>query len=789
MIFKTTSIIRLRIISIKLCLNYIYQIFLLPYIVDNPILNSMQEPIEKNDIFDLAVQFVNNTNRNLFLTGKAGSGKTTFLKYIKEHSHKKLAIVAPTGVAAINAGGVTIHSLFQLPFGNFLLEQYNTNLSSGNFYNKQNLLKNIRLSSAKRSLLQELDLLIIDEVSMVRADLLDAIDVVLKWVRKQPHVPFGGVQMLFIGDLFQLPPVINADEWNVLQLYYKSPFFFHAISLQDNLPLYIELKKIYRQNDADFIHLLNNIRNNEINAEDILFLNQYYRPDFKPAKEKYIVLTSHNIKANQINQKELKNLKGKLHTFSAEVKGEFNEKSVPVEKNLALKEGAQIMFIKNDKGDIKRYYNGKIGTIKKIWEDEIYVMFPDDDHELLLEKETWNNIRYNYNKETDLIEEEIIGTFVQFPIRLAWAITIHKSQGLTFEKAIIDAGESFAAGQVYVALSRLTSLDGLVLYSKINTGCINTDKQALAFTRTELQIPDLQQHLKIAQQQYLHNFVLQVFNWNLLVEAFENFENNLEQRQIPLQEEAKTLAKELLKKIKMLHKTALDFSNKLRQMFIQAEQDHYNHLLNRIEAAEKYFNDALHKEIFLTLQKHYDKVKKLPKVKKYKNELQDLMLLIKQKKFRLEQVVKIIKGLNQGIDSVSLLHESLAKKKEGRTLPHPLEKTKKAKASKGSTQKISLNLFKEGKNLSEIATERGFAISTIEGHLASFIESGEIDIKELVSSKKINNIQQVIEELEEGFTSSNVKEILGDDYSYGEIKAVMAYLKRIKEVSTSRMVD
>ena len=363
--------------------------------------------------FQRALQFVNQTNRHIFLTGKAGTGKTTFLRYIRENCFKKMAVVAPTGVAAINAGGTTLHSFFQLPFGPYL-PTHHSSVNETQVTNEHTLFRNLKLNSSKRELLQELELLVIDEVSMMRADTLDAIDTILRHFRRQLLVPFGGVQVLYIGDLFQLPPVINNAEWEILRSVYKSPFFFDALALQQRPPVYLELKKIYRQNEADFIQILNNVRNNKTTPGDLERLHQYYKPGFEPPKEEnFIVLTTHNVRADQINRQELEKLPGKPAAFEGELTGDFNERALPAEKILKLKPGAQIMFTKNDKGEIRRFYNGKIGMISQISKNKIYVKFPDDDAELMLEKETWKNIRYNYNKEKDNIEEEELGAFIQ----------------------------------------------------------------------------------------------------------------------------------------------------------------------------------------------------------------------------------------------------------------------------------------------------------------------------------------------------------------------------------------
>ncbi|HEX8460654.1 MAG TPA: AAA family ATPase, partial [Segetibacter sp.] len=481
-----------------------------------------------NTIFQKAVSFVNQTNRHLFITGKAGTGKTTFLKYIKEHSFKKMAIVAPTGVAAINAGGVTIHSFFQLPFGPFIpTDNAPWGGFGGEINNRSSLVKNLRLPGAKRQVIQELDLLVIDEVSMVRADLLDEIDTVMRFVRKQPLIPFGGVQMVYIGDLFQLPPVIKNEEWDLLREYYKSPFFFDAQVLKVVPPLYLELKKIYRQKDDVFINILNNIRNNSCKPEDLQLLDEYYNPNFSPAEnDNFITLTSHNNKADTINQRELEKLPGKVFTFPAKITGEFSDRAFPADKDLMLKVGAQIMFLKNDKGEYRKFYNGKIGTVKRIEPEKISIVFPGEEDELELALETWENIRYNYKSENDSLEEEQLGTFSQFPIRLAWAITIHKSQGLTFSKAVIDAGASFAPGQVYVSLSRLTGLQGLVLHSRILPQSISTDNRVVEFVKQEIAEDALERTLQQEQKVYVRQSLLQSFTWQKMADTVnENLEN------------------------------------------------------------------------------------------------------------------------------------------------------------------------------------------------------------------------------------------------------------------------
>ena len=421
---------------------------------------------DKDSDAAIASKLINQTNRHLFLTGKAGTGKTTFLKYISEYTHKNSIVAAPTGIAAINAGGVTLHSLFHLPFGSFIpsndrIKEYNITTQINT---PQSLIKDLKMNSSKRKMLKELELLIIDEVSMVRADLLDAIDTVLRYIKRQKNRSFGGVQLLLIGDLLQLPPVVKEGEWNYLNPYYPGIYFFNAKALQQNKPLHIELNKIYRQSDKIFISLLNNLRDNSLTKEDIELLNKHYKPSFKPKRDDgYIFLTTHNRKADEINRQSLKDLPGKIFIYDAEIDGDFNEYLFPVEFKLELKKGAQVMFIKNDYSGEQRYFNGKIGLISYLSSDRIEVSFNDGTPPAAVEHYIWENKKFSLNKGTNEIEENIKGTFSHYPIKLAWAITVHKSQGLTFKKAIIDVSRAFAPGQIYVALSRLVSLDGLVL--------------------------------------------------------------------------------------------------------------------------------------------------------------------------------------------------------------------------------------------------------------------------------------------------------------------------------------
>lgn len=737
-----------------------------------------------NPEFQLAVQFVNQTARPIFLTGRAGTGKTTFLKYIRENSFKKMAVVAPTGVAAINAGGTTLHSFFQLPFGPFLpTARSGWNAEQPGFSDANSLFRNIRFNASKRELLQELELLIIDEISMVRADMLDAVDTVLRHFRQQPLAPFGGLQVLYIGDLFQLPPVVSNAEWELLKAYYASPFFFDARVIKQAPPVYLELKKIYRQKEGRFIEILNNIRNNRAGWEDLEHLHDHYQPDFIPSKgDHYITLTSHNAKADSINQEELSKLRGRSQAFEAAVTGEFNDKAYPAEKTLLLKEGAQVMLIKNDKGEIRRYYNGKIGTIKKMAEDRLVLEFPDEPDELVLEKETWKNIRYAYNREKDKIEEEELGSFRQYPIRLAWAITIHKSQGLTFDKAIIDAGASFAPGQVYVALSRLRSMEGLVLRSRIPPSSISTDPKVVFYTEDRMSEGAAEQ-LEQEQLAFIGESLRKAFQWSRLVEQLQDHCAGYLQRKIPGKEAAMLLGKQWLDSALAQQEVAQKFARQLEQLLPEAEADGYRQLQQRTEAAAGYFIKMLETELIAPLQQHIAELRVKAKAKKYLAELQVLRVFLSRKKQQVEDALKIVSGLQKGLDATRLL-SGLQEDRKGREA-EPDEKEPGAsvvKPQKGDTNRISLRLHREGHSIAEIAKQRGLSLSTVESHLASFIFTGEVDVRELVPEHKIAPILAAIRE--KGVSAlGSIRGKLGDDYSFGEIRAVVNYFKHTSKAS------
>ena len=719
-----------------------------------------------NTMFQLAADFIQQTNRHIFLTGKAGTGKTTFLKHIREYTAKNTVVIAPTGVAAINAGGVTMHSFFQLPFGPFIP---GTKRGFGQdddvSMDRHALFRSIRFNHDKKEILRDLELLIIDEVSMVRADSLDAIDAILRHFRNQPLLPFGGVQVLFIGDLFQLPPVVPDSEWQILKEHYAGVFFFHAKVLEEAPPLYVELKKIYRQNEAAFIDLLNGIRNNNATAEQLELLNQRYQPSFTGQEQQYIVLTTHNRRADEINASRLAAVPGPIHRFEGTVEGDFSDKALPTELVLQLKPGAQVMFIKNDLAEVKRYYNGKIATVKSIDKDRIIVTLAGSGEDLQLEKETWRNIRYTHNKTDNRIEEEELGSFTQYPIRLAWAITIHKSQGLTFEKAIIDAGSAFAPGQVYVALSRCTSLEGLVLHSRIHAAAIRNDEQVIAFAAKENAANELEVLLDMERRVFWANSLKQVFNWQKLLLALQAHAAWLPGKKLPDMEAALLLNNTLQQKAVRQQEVAQKFRQQLGSLLdVVVQTADPSPIQERMNKAIGYFTQAVYDELIKPLQEHKATVKGA-KQRKYQDQLETLEAALWLKLQQIWQASYCDTTFNAGLTDHSQLRNQTTAAKPG-----------KQKAEVGSSRRGSLELYLGGKSIAEIADMRQLTIGTVEGHLAQCVGAGELALESFVSKEKIDKIMPLLATMGAAAAGA-IRQRLGDEVSYAEIRAVQGHVR------------
>jgi hypothetical protein len=538
--------------------------------------------IHTNPQLELAFDYIRETSTSIFLTGKAGTGKTTFLRRVRQDAGKRLVVAAPTGVAAINAGGVTLHSLFQLPFGLFLPEG-------------QRPQEQRRYSREKLNLIRSMELLVIDEISMVRCDLLDAVDESLRRLRNDDR-PFGNIQLLMIGDLHQLPPVVKPEDWDTLQRYYDTPYFFGSLALRQSNYVSIELKHIYRQSDATFIELLNKVRDNCLDNESLRLLNSRYVRNFQaPQNEAYITLTSTNAVAHEINGRNLGCLPGATHAFVAQVEGNFPESAYPTEERLEFKPGAQVMFIKNDPSPEKRFFNGRIGCITSIDDGIISVRCAGDASDIAVTPAEWMNVKYTLNEQTKEIEEQVLGMFVQMPLKLAWAITIHKSQGLTFDRAIIDAAAAFAHGQVYVALSRCKTFEGIVLLSPIHYTSVKTDPKVQSYTAEADRNAPGPQEIQVAKRLYQQQLIEELF-------SFERIVNCLSRLRSTYQEHQATLATDSLEQVSGLARTAHEvltaisdrFSPQLAGYLHSELMPEANHELQmRIGKAAGYFTEQL----------------------------------------------------------------------------------------------------------------------------------------------------------------------------------------------------
>ncbi|MDR1592891.1 MAG: helix-turn-helix domain-containing protein [Prevotellaceae bacterium] len=813
-----------------------------------------------SEYYEIAYHFANFTNCSLFLTGKAGTGKTTFLKKLHEQSRKEMAIVAPTGVAAINAGGVTIHSFFQLPLSPFIPTEEG----------RRNLVSKIKMNSVRRKVLEKLEMLVIDEISMVRSDLLDEIDTVLRHFRYRRNELFGGVQMIFIGDMYQLSPVCNDIEWQMLSTYYKSIYFFDSMAIHAQPPVYIEFDNIFRQSNLNFIQLLNEVRNNLISAESFELLQSLYNPNFKPPKDDtYITLTTHNYKADSINAEELAKLKGESRKFKAKITGDYPEKSYPTELELEFKIGAKVMFLKNDKEH--RYFNGKIGEITSFGSEGIFVQCPDE-APVMVVPEIWENISYATDPKTRQISETLQGTFEQYPLRLAWAITIHKSQGLTFDKAIIDAGQAFTPGQVYVALSRCRSLDGLVLLSKINRNSLHVDDNIVRYDQQKLPIEILNNRLDISQKEYRDKILFDLFDFQELMNIITRLTMFVKEKISSFNSETLTFLASILGHLSNIQNVAARFRNEL-QSLVSAVPINEKRLQERIVAATNYFSGLL-QTISGELKKSSAISDSKANATKYNDDLEKVFCSIEERlhifrniknEFTVEQyftakttvtipafTVNAFAGTNpskktaarypilfyrladcrrnicdeynvplymvastqaltematflpqtpndllklsgfgpatvskygqQFLDIIrkfcdehsleSSMYEKVDKNRK-KSRKNPATQGKTVASPKEDTKKITLDMYKQGLSIDEIAKKREYATSTIKVHLAHYVKLKELPLDDFVTPE---HQTEILELLKTTSSFSDIYTALKGKVGYTEIGMVASQL-------------
>ncbi|KPH12592.1 helix-turn-helix domain-containing protein [Chryseobacterium sp. ERMR1:04] len=703
-----------------------------------------------NHFFDL----IEYTNRSIFLTGKAGTGKTTFLNDFVKRTKKKHIVVAPTGIAAINAGGVTIHSMFGLPLRTFLptTDRIDTSLAN----NIADLMPHFKYRKDKLKLLREVEVLIIDEVSMLRADVLDMMDFSLRFIRRNSQ-RFGGVQMLFIGDLYQLPPVVR-DE-HILKMFYNSPFFFDSHAIKEIPLLTIELTKVYRQSDESFLDILNAIRDGDVGSIDFEQLNERYDPAFETGTESYVYLCSHNRMADEINQEKLKEIKVDPSTFEAKLFGEFKENQFPNEQFLELKIGAQVMFIRNDISGEKRYFNGKLGEISALDENEIKVVLDGSEREITVKREVWEQKKYFLDTDKN-IKEEVLGSFEQFPIKLAWAVTIHKSQGLTFDKVIIDAGKSFTAGQVYVALSRCRTLEGIVLKSKITPEVIFKDNRILQFQGSTFANDNVEAILNQEKYDYSIKKVLrtvdsrwilnEVEEWNklsIVTKSIDTVKTN--QLYIQLKHEVTQLGKIFEKLEKVI-------SQKVNNFIDQKEE--WSEIEAKTKGAVNFFFTEIRDKVFSPLKDFYAEIKGAKGLKQYNEEFRNW----------LEDVEEYLNSLKEA----HLLETKLLDEKNDKEIS--------MKIAKVPSQVLTFQLFEQGKTIAEVAFERGLVKETVIGHLAKFAEQGLLDISRVITTDKIKAFEDVFYKTPHE-TLTEWKNALPSSFEFNEIRILINHYNFKKE--------
>lgn len=744
----------------------------------------------------MAARFINSTGSHVFLTGKAGTGKTTFLRQLAEKTHKSYLIVAPTGIAALNAGGVTIHSQFLFPFGSFIPDQeapgtFNENIP---FYNRQTLTRLHPLNSMRKKVLQATELLIIDEVSMLRADILDAIDFRMRRAKGDYSHSFGGTQLLMIGDLHQLPPIVKDEEWQVLRQYYRSMHFFEARAFREERMVFIELDRIFRQRDERFIEILNHLRDNQATAEDITLLNSHFQSQVpvsagkvqqSSGDEEPIIITTHNRTADSVNSGKLESLPSPSFFFEAEIDGKFPEKLYPLPLRIEFKAGMQLMFVRNDSSEEKAYVNGSLARILRIEDEEVTVEIRESGLDYVLKKEQWENKKYILNEERNEVEEQVIGTFGQFPVRPAWAVTVHKSQGLTFDKAVIDVGQAFAPGQVYVALSRLRSLDGLILRTRIHPSCIMSDKEVNAFTGTMEKQKPLPELLQENQRIYLGWLLSDTFEFAGLMRQLENLQKYKGEKIEFEDEEMRNAMGKLKERFASEQKNTVLFRKQLTDLLKMGKREF---LLERLNKGRVYYT-AFMEENLRQILFHMAEVEQLTRTKTYRNVLGELEQQITNIFGKMERVENLVETILLGRDIKmvdtefrgyvnrrrelrDLAYTAASENPKFRSSKSGRKRKKGAKLAKGESSRITWAMVKEGSSVAELAGKRELALSTIEGHIVRGISAGEVDVFKVLNKERVEEISALLKEADDSIGETH--KLHKRKYSYSELRMVNA---------------
>ncbi|HLU92878.1 MAG TPA: helix-turn-helix domain-containing protein [Membranihabitans sp.] len=712
--------------------------------------------MDLNEEFKLAEEFVNETFTSVFLTGKAGTGKTTFLRHIVRNSSKESIVVAPTGVAAIQASGSTIHSMFGLPLKGFI--PVNDPVDHNIANNPNSLGRHLRYRQDKRKMFLELELLIIDEISMVRADILDAVDYALRYVRRNT-LPFGGVQILAIGDLFQLSPVVHRSEWDTLSPYYSKPYFFESTAWKKLGALTLELQKVYRQKNETFLGILNRIRTGETEPGDIALLNQRMIPDSEIDKlSDTIVLTTHNASADRINRRRLEKLKGKPFRYEAAIKGEFSESSYPVEPSISLVEGSQVMFVRND-NENGQYFNGKIGKVTEVSKEIVMVRCGMED---LIEVKPieWENFRYKLNEEQEIVQEKI-GSFTQYPLRLAWAVTVHKSQGLTFDSVALDLSRSFAPGQVYVALSRCRTLEGLHLHTPLQMQNIMVDRTIVDFYKSGQDRSELGRALELGRKRHMGLRLKRIFEFQKLDYLLHEWLEDVAAKDLDVVNKIPPvqMKNEIRESIYIAGKFHREIDSLLYRYFNTGE---IQPLRVRLHKAVGYFVNRLMKNVVDPVVEYYDEIAYVSGSKKHRQNTLDFLQSLWTFVERMSKAEFVGEVIYQG---------------EPVTKPGKIDKIASRQTASGrmSTYDITLGLYEKGNSMEEIAALRRLTGATIFSHFLKLYEDGKVDINLLMEKERLAGLLKHFGDVTASTSLNEIKSRIPFETTYDELRAAKTY--------------